>query len=197
MCLFSVIIVDESHLAKKQTTLLNMTIRPLEYGVALLLTGTPVFNTCRDLAGQLMLLPGGRGAFENLDHLTELIRLGRPAWEGEEEMVHVDGPGGHRRLLLNNLLAALTISVYFSKHRYSQLKIDNWVRKAQIAINRSRRQGNKSGLGFGIALLRSAQVEAANPLLRCAKDIGMRTKVQPNNYAHPELEDCIMMAFME
>lgn len=86
-----------------------MTIRPLEYGVALLLTGTPVFNTCRDLAGQLMLLPGGRGAFENLDHLTELIRLGRPAWEGEEEMVHVDGPGGHRRLLLNNLLAALTI----------------------------------------------------------------------------------------
>lgn len=41
----SVIIVDESHLAKNETTLLNMTIRTLEYGVAFLLTGTPVFNT--------------------------------------------------------------------------------------------------------------------------------------------------------
>lgn len=110
---FSVIIVDESQLAKNETTLLSMAIRPLEYGVALLLTGTPVFNTWRDLVDQLMLLPeGGReeGAFENLDHLTELIRLGRPAREGEEEMVLVDGPGGHHRLLLNNLLAALAIA---------------------------------------------------------------------------------------
>jgi hypothetical protein len=62
---FSVIIVDESHLAKRETTLLNRAIRSLEYGVAFLITGTPVFKTWRDLAGQLMLLPGegdgGRG----------------------------------------------------------------------------------------------------------------------------------------
>jgi hypothetical protein len=94
---FSVIIVDESHRAKSETTLLNRAIRSLDYQVAFLLTGAPIFNSWRDLAGQLMLLPDG-GPFENLEHLAELIQLGRAdlletankvqyAWAAQEVIV--------------------------------------------------------------------------------------------------------------
>ncbi|KAM0198856.1 hypothetical protein ACHAQI_012279 [Fusarium lateritium] len=106
---FSVLIVDESHLVKRDTTLLNREICSLSYGVVFLLTGTPIFNTWRDLAGQLMLLPGG-GPFDNLDHMTELIRVGLPARHGEQSAVRVDDAGGHCRLLFNNLLAGLIIA---------------------------------------------------------------------------------------
>jgi hypothetical protein len=59
---FAAVIIDESHLAKRLDYQLNEGIRSLPYHHAILLTGIPIYNTWRDLCGQLALLPGC-GAF--------------------------------------------------------------------------------------------------------------------------------------
>ncbi|CAG9970735.1 unnamed protein product [Clonostachys byssicola] len=54
------VIIDESHLAKRLDSQLNEGIRSLPYLHAILLTGTPIYNTWRDQCGQLALLTGCR-----------------------------------------------------------------------------------------------------------------------------------------
>ncbi|KAG8359091.1 hypothetical protein FVEN_g12800 [Fusarium venenatum] len=67
-----VLILDESHDAKKPTSKLNRAIFHLDYSRILMLTGTPIHNTLADLAGQTMLLPG-RGFFTSSDHFSHLF----------------------------------------------------------------------------------------------------------------------------
>ncbi|RGP68476.1 DNA repair rad5 [Fusarium sporotrichioides] len=54
-----VVVLDESHDAKKPKSQLNRAISRLNYNRILMLTGTPTYNTFVDLVGQTMLLPGG------------------------------------------------------------------------------------------------------------------------------------------
>ncbi|KAF5660709.1 global transactivator [Fusarium heterosporum] len=163
---------DESHLAKRETTLLNQAIRSLKYGVALLLTGTPIFNTWRDLAGQFMLLPGG-GPFNDLSHLTELIRVKKPNGNGYAPL---GGVGGQHRALPNHLLASLVIArpksqlrlqpvvthvvdVNFNSERASAVRIELLVKKARDALFKSREEANGDSYKIAIGHLRRAQVD--------------------------------------
>ncbi|EEU46508.1 uncharacterized protein NECHADRAFT_106052 [Fusarium vanettenii 77-13-4] len=68
-----VLILDESHDAKNEAGLLNQAIRSLQYRHIFLLTGTPIPNTWRDLAGQTRLLPGG-GLFKSSEHFLEVFQ---------------------------------------------------------------------------------------------------------------------------
>ncbi|GKT98433.1 unnamed protein product [Fusarium langsethiae] len=60
-----VVVLDESHDAKKPKSQLNRAISRLNYNRILILTGTPIYNKFVDLVGQTMLLPGG-GFFNHL-----------------------------------------------------------------------------------------------------------------------------------
>ncbi|KAH7145646.1 hypothetical protein B0J13DRAFT_553781 [Dactylonectria estremocensis] len=51
------LIVDESHDAKNEKSLLNNALRSLQYHYAFLLTGRPMYNTWKYLLGQTLLLP--------------------------------------------------------------------------------------------------------------------------------------------
>ncbi|KAK7226628.1 hypothetical protein V2G26_014631 [Clonostachys chloroleuca] len=57
---FHVILVDESQHAKRVDSLFNQSIRSLPYRHAVLLSGTPLHNTWKDVCGQMALLPGGQ-----------------------------------------------------------------------------------------------------------------------------------------
>ncbi|CAH0028653.1 unnamed protein product [Clonostachys rhizophaga] len=55
---FAVVIIDEYHSAKRFDRQLNEGIRSLPDLHVILLTGTPIYNTWRDLYGQLALFAG-------------------------------------------------------------------------------------------------------------------------------------------
>ncbi|KAI8672443.1 hypothetical protein NCS56_00707200 [Fusarium sp. Ph1] len=72
----SVLILDESHDAHDENTLLNAAVRSLEYHHAFLLSGTPMKNSWRDLAGQSMILPGSPiQTMEKFDEIFKTAQL--------------------------------------------------------------------------------------------------------------------------
>lgn len=67
-----VLILDESHDAHDESTLINAAVRSLECHHAFLLSGTPMKSSWRDLAGQSMILPGS--PIQNMEKFDEIFK---------------------------------------------------------------------------------------------------------------------------
>ncbi|VZH88017.1 unnamed protein product [Fusarium fujikuroi] len=197
----SALIIDESHMAKNADTRLNLAIRSLDYNCIFMLTGTPVFNTWRDLAGQLMLLPHG-GLFRNLEHFSKLIQR-----SGSRDM---DGPESPRRAVLNAILKGLTIArpksilnlppvvqhdvqVSFATSRRSVMKINNWTDRGIRYIRFGVAMDDPRWKRIGLSFLRRAQAEAASPLLHVARKISAQLPIDqdPHPYDNNEIRKAI------
>ncbi|KAG5770072.1 hypothetical protein H9Q72_002897 [Fusarium xylarioides] len=196
----SALIIDESHMAKNADTRLNLAIRSLNYNCIFMLTGKPVFNTWRDLAGQLMLLPHG-GLFRNLEHFSKLIQR-----SGSRDM---DRPESPRRAVLNAILKGLTIArpksilnlppvvqhdvqVSFATSRLSVMKINNWTDRGIRYIRFGVATDGPHWKRIGLSFLRRAQAEAASPLLHVARKISAQLPIDQD--PHPYDDNAIREA---
>lgn len=172
------LIMDESHDAKNEDSQLNQAVRSLRYSHAFLLTGTPMFNTWEDLAGQAMMLPGG-GPFVDLQHYRQLFCGG----DGDDGSVHQPRDAQERMFSvlfsamiigrpksLLNLPGLVTKDVAFNieSNRMELLQISRCVSTGLRLLSSSSRSNmhkKASSRRQGFAQLSKAQRLAANPLL--------------------------------
>ncbi|KPM36937.1 hypothetical protein AK830_g9629 [Neonectria ditissima] len=174
----AVLIIDESHDYKNENSFLNAAVRSLKYHHAFLLTGTPLYNTWHDLAGQAALLPGG-GPFINLDHCVRLFSC-------EVNNRETDHPRGVKLERLKALVMGMMIArpknllqlpgiernkvlVDFTGNWKSVFMIARYVDKAKSFLGSSKGAGGTGRAGTakksGFAMFVKAQQLAANPLL--------------------------------
>jgi len=98
----SVLIIDESQLVRNPGSQINRAVSSLHYRVAFLLSGTPVYDTWNDLAGQMALLPGCPTA--GIDHFKDLFG----SWN--EADGRMGPPTGSSLGRLKTLLAAMCVA---------------------------------------------------------------------------------------
>ncbi|EEU45395.1 uncharacterized protein NECHADRAFT_80269 [Fusarium vanettenii 77-13-4] len=91
----AVLILDESHIAHDESTLLNAAVRSLEYHHAFLISGTLRKSSWRDLAGQSMILPGS--PIQNMEKFDEIFKTA--------QLTSVDGDGSMQTAATWNMLS--------------------------------------------------------------------------------------------
>ncbi|KAK7430838.1 hypothetical protein QQZ08_002627 [Neonectria magnoliae] len=174
---------------------------------ALLLTGTPIFNTWHDLAGQTALLPGG-GPFVDLNHSLRIF------WYSSDEVV--DHPQGDKLEMFTKLMNGMLISrpkfhLNLPPTRTHEVKVDftgKWksvfMISRYVAIgksllcgsNRSGGKGAGKSASKGFAMLVKAPQWAADPILRTAQYLhDDEESNNPNEKKVDELEGQVDLVF--
>ncbi len=96
----SVVIIDESHHYGNPNSQLTNAVQSLTYKYVLALSGTPFFNTCEGMIGQLRLL-GKNELVKSVEHFRMLFT-------GQDKFQ--DAPSEHGDKLFHKLFAALVVS---------------------------------------------------------------------------------------
>lgn len=103
----AVLILEESHDAHDESTLLNAAVRSLEYHHAFLLSGTPMKNSWRQLAGLSMILPGS--PIQTIEKFDEIFKTGQSS--------SVEGNGSMPAGVMTNMLSRYFMGQIVSRPR--------------------------------------------------------------------------------
>lgn len=175
-----VLILDESHDAHDESALLNAAVRSLEYHHAFLISGTPMKNSWRDLAGQSMILPGS--PIQNMEKFDEIFKTA--------PSTSVDGNGSMPEGVVWNMFSSYFMGQIVSRPRSVPIIPDHMMqvtvpskpqdRLMYLEITFLVLEGKKlikdpKTVSRGLAVLKKAQQLANHPVLCNHHAIGTGT----------------------